>query len=504
MSDADNTKPQSPAGSAPRGSRRNQAAVETSKRPTQRPKRGTAPKKSKKFMNQQEREAKYQRLLYIGLGIAAAVILIALAAGALWQYQIMPNQVLATVNEDQITRKDYWKFQDVSLYNQARLYENMALEYTGQEQSQFLLYSAQLDTARENVKGNADVTESTLQEMIEDRLYVQAAENQGVDMSNPVLIQTALNTWAPTSSPLVTPIPLPTMIPQRAEWATQTAEAIQTQQSQESIALGTPVLEVGTPSASPLASPIAATPQSTPDMASIETTAESEYQAFLSDVLPGTGLSEQDYLNLFAKPQVARAHVNASIVENIPQTAPQVEVSHILVNTEELADEVYTDISNGSQTFAEGAPLWSQDAATSSNDGQLGWVMKGELPPELDDVIFSMKPGEMSLPIETPFGWHIVMVTGHDDDRALTTAQYDAAVTEAKTQFIEEARAESEIKSDYYDPTPLPTASLFMAPAGVPTALVATPVMAPDLSATPIAGPAFDIATPQASPEATP
>lgn len=508
MSDENKNTPQSPSGNAPRGSRRNQQAASKASKTGARPGRGSAGTSSKKYLNQQQKEAMYQRWLYIGLGVAAGLIVLSLGIGALWQYQIMPNQTLAVVNGEKITRKDYWKYQDITLYNQARLYENMALQYTGQEQSQFLLYASQLDAARADVEGSTTVSEVTLTQMIEDRLYVKAAEDQGVDMSRPVLMEQALNTWAPTDSPLVTPIPSPTMIPQRAEWATQTAEAQQTQQAEQAALLGTPpaatpVVE-GTPSSSPMASPVVDEAEATPDMAVVRSDAETEYQTFLSEVLADAGLSEDEYLELFAKPEVARAHVEADIVASIPQTAPQVEVSHIMVNTEELANEVSGEISSGKYTFGEAASVWSQDTASVGNEGKLGWVTDGELPDEINAVIFDMEPGEISQPIQTPFGWHIVMVTDKDDDRALTPAQYDLKLAEARSTFLEEARAASDIDSEHYNPTPQPTASVFTPPVDAPTPIVATPITAPDLSATPVAGPVFGAATPEASPVASP
>ncbi len=517
MSD-DNTKQEQPrGGNAPRGSRRNQPTAPKPSVLPVRPKRGSTESGRRKHMTQVQKEAMYQRWLYIGLAVAAGLIVLALGAGAIWQYQIMPNQVLATVNGDKITRRDYWKYQDISLYNQARLYENMAREYTGQEQSQFLLYSTQLDAARKDVEGNTDVSDATLAQMIEDKLYVQAAEEQGVDMSTPVLMQTALNTWAPSDAPLVTPIPSPTMIPQRAEWATSTAEAMQTQQAEQALLMGTPLAATpvvdgtavsGAAVASPQASPVAGTPVATPDMAVVQSNAEREYQTFLADVLADTGLDEQEYLDLFAKPQVARAYVNAEIVNSIPQSGPQVQVSHIMVNTEELANEVYADISGGDLSFADAAATWSQDSATASNGGQLGWVTDGQLPDELDAVVFQMKPGDISRPVQSPYGWHILTVTEKDDDRALTANQYDTKVLEARTAFLEDQRAKNDISSDHYNPTPAPTAATFTPPVDAPTPIVATPVAAPDLSATPIAGPVFvpasPEATPGASPEATP
>ncbi|MCA9832577.1 MAG: peptidylprolyl isomerase [Thermomicrobiales bacterium] len=497
MTDENKKTSQQSSGNAPRGSSRNQASSSNATRP----KRGSTGSGQKKYMTQQQKEAQYQRWLYIGLGIAAGLIILSLGIGALWQYRIMPNQVIATVNGQEITRRDYWKYQNISLYNQARVYEELALQYTGSEQSQFLLYSAQLDAARKDVEGSTDVSEATLTQMIEDMLYVQAAEEQGVDMSMPVLQQYALNNFAPLDSPVATAIPSPTLIPERAEWATQTAEADQTAAAQTAEALGTPMatpVAEGTPGATPVV-------EATPNMVEIEATAQTDYQTFVKEILPDVGLSEAEYLNLFAKPQVARAEVDAKITASVAQSAPQVEVSHILVSTEELANEVYGKITSGEITFEDAAAIYSIDSTTSANGGQLGWVTEGELPTEVDAVVFTMTPDTVSEPIQSGYGWHIVMVTDKDDDRPLTDTQYDNAVAAAKTAMLDEQRAKSEIKSDYYNPTPEPTATAFAAPADAPTPITATPVSAPDLSATPVQGPAIPTsATPEASPVASP
>lgn len=501
MTDENKKTSQQSSGNAPRGSSRNQASASNATRP----KRGSTGSGQKKYMTQQQKEAQYQRWLYIGLGVAAGLIILSLGIGALWQYRIMPNQVIATVNGQEITRRDYWKYQSISLYNQARVYEELALQYTGSDQSQFLLYSAQLDAARDDVEGSTDVSETTLSQMIEDILYIQAAEEQGVDMSDPVLQQYALNNFAPIDSPVATAIPSPTLIPERAEWATQTAEAEETAAAQTAVALGTPLatpVADGTPGATPVV-------DATPDMAEIKATAQTDYQTFVKDILPGVGLSEQEYLNLFAKPAVARAEVNANITASVPQSAPQVEVSHIMVSTEELANEVYTKVTSGEMTFADAAAIYSIDSTTSANSGQLGWVTEGELPTELDAVIFTMTPDEISKPIQSGYGWHIVMVTAKEENRPLTDAQYTSAIAAAKTKMLDEQRAKSEIKSDYYNPTPEPTATAFAAPADAPTPISATPVSAPDLSATPVQGPAIPqpatpVASPVASPEASP
>ncbi len=63
-----------------------------------------------------------------------------------------------------------------------------------------------------------------------------------------------------------------------------------------------------------------------------------------------------------------------------------------------------------SGNFSEFAKTYSEDNATKNDGGDLGWIQKGKFLPELERVGFSMLVGEVSLPIETPLGFHIIKV----------------------------------------------------------------------------------------------
>lgn len=88
--------------------------------------------------------------------------------------------------------------------------------------------------------------------------------------------------------------------------------------------------------------------------------------------------------------------------------AEQVKASHILVETKEVADEVKTKI-NGGADFAELAKEYSTDTS-SAKGGALGYFGRGQMVPEFEDAAFSMKVDEISEPIETEYGFHIIKV----------------------------------------------------------------------------------------------
>lgn len=73
------------------------------------------------------------------------------------------------------------------------------------------------------------------------------------------------------------------------------------------------------------------------------------------------------------------------------------------------ADSVYSVLQKGGD-FAKLAEQYSQDPSSAKNGGELGWLQKGALVKEFEDVAFAMKKGEVSKPVKSPFGYHIIKV----------------------------------------------------------------------------------------------
>lgn len=485
---------------------------------------GSAPGSTARRKSRRDQEAQNQRMFRLAMiGVTALVVLI-LGIGAVYEYVIKPNQVLATVNGEEISRRDYWQYQSLALYNQARQYESFATQVSGEQQQQFLQFAASFDAQRNDVWGSTDVSGVTLQQMVDDHLYLAGAESMGITLSEQDVETYALNQFAPADAPLVTPIPSPTMIPERAAWATETAEALATQNA---IAMGTPVatpvMDSGTPFAtpaatpiidgSPAATPIASMPAGTPDPQVMQDSlqaANAEFELFEDEVFDDARLDREQYLNIWARPRLARELVTAELTNSVPQTAEQVNAQHIMVATEDLANELY-DQATGGADFAALARSNSTDTATASTGGELGWFTRFEVSPAFADVAFALTPGQISEPFRDGDAWHIVKVNERDDDRPMTDAQYNEATTAAVDSWLEQQQQEADISSDDL-PTPTPTAEAFVPPAGAPTPIPATPIpvtptptpplIGPEPVA-PVASPVNTVATPVAS-EASP
>jgi peptidyl-prolyl cis-trans isomerase C len=85
----------------------------------------------------------------------------------------------------------------------------------------------------------------------------------------------------------------------------------------------------------------------------------------------------------------------------------EVEARHILVESEDKAKEVVEKINKG-EDFAKLAEAYSQDPGSKADGGKLGYFAKGQMVKEFEDAAFALKKGEVSKPVKSKFGWHII------------------------------------------------------------------------------------------------
>jgi parvulin-like peptidyl-prolyl isomerase len=461
--------------------------------------------------SRREREQQNTRMLIATLAIVAVLAVVSLAGGLYYENIVKPNAVLARVGGEEITREEYWKYASMQMYQQADQYEAFAEQVEGSQRTQFLTMAAQFRGQADLVWGTTEVSDPTLALMVEDQVYLEAAEEMGLDISDQSVEAFALQQFAPEGAELVTPFPQPTMIPQREIWATETAEAQATEQAEMAAMMGTPVaspVAEGTPGATPVAD---ATPGATPvasgtpdaagtpnasatpiDREQALTEANQGFTAFQDDAFGKAHVSLDDYYRLVARPQLARELVTGAINAEVPQTASQVKASHILVSTEDLARELYERATGGAD-FEQLARSNSIDQATAPTGGDLGWFTEDQMVEPFSEAAFSLEPGSISQPVQTQFGWHIIKVEEKDEDRALTDLQYQQAQERAVQATLAETRAGMDISSDAdIEPTPSPTPAEFNPPPDAPTPIPATPV------------PGTPGATPVGTPGATP
>ena len=87
----------------------------------------------------------------------------------------------------------------------------------------------------------------------------------------------------------------------------------------------------------------------------------------------------------------------------------EVQASHILVDTEEQATEILAEI-NGGLSFADAAMKHSK-CPSNQQGGDLGSFSRGQMVPEFEEAVFAMAVNEISSPVKTQFGYHLILKT---------------------------------------------------------------------------------------------
>lgn len=105
-----------------------------------------------------------------------------------------------------------------------------------------------------------------------------------------------------------------------------------------------------------------------------------------------------------------------------------VSASHILVDSEEKALSLLSEIKDGKISF-EDAARQNSSCPSKDNGGSLGEFTKGQMVPEFDKAVFSMNVGEISQPVKTQFGYHIIKLNAKNEAR---TFEYDEIKEELK------------------------------------------------------------------------
>ncbi len=121
------------------------------------------------------------------------------------------------------------------------------------------------------------------------------------------------------------------------------------------------------------------------------------------------------------------------------QGEDEFNASHILVATEEEAKEIKAQLDDGAD-FAELAKEKST-GPSGPNGGALGWFGKGQMVPEFEQAVIGLEKGQVSDPVQTQFGWHVVIL----NDKRKSEAPEFAAVRDELAQSVRQEAIQAKI-----------------------------------------------------------
>ncbi|GGJ80665.1 foldase protein PrsA [Anoxybacillus voinovskiensis] len=126
------------------------------------------------------------------------------------------------------------------------------------------------------------------------------------------------------------------------------------------------------------------------------------------------------------------------------QYKPQIRASHILVKDEKTAQEIKAKLDKG-EDFAKLAKEYSQDAGSAQNGGDLGWFGPGKMVKEFEDAAYALNVGQVSQPVKTEYGYHIIKVT--DKKKKPSYEQMKEEIEfEVKKNKIDSSKMESKVE----------------------------------------------------------
>lgn len=132
----------------------------------------------------------------------------------------------------------------------------------------------------------------------------------------------------------------------------------------------------------------------------------------------------QAYIDFLIKQEITEQKISDKYVELSNELAGKKEylVSHIVVKTKEEADKILKDLKSKKSSpnkFSELAKKYSIDQESAEKGGELGYILEDNMIKEISDAVANLPKNEISNPVQTKFGWHLIKVSDIRDAKAL-------------------------------------------------------------------------------------
>jgi len=368
---------------------------------------------TKKEIRLSKKAQRQRRMVLVGAIAVASVIVALLAFGLYQEYIAKPAEPVATVGGVPVRTDIYQKmvrYYRSNLKNQLAALQDQLTRLDPNDQStEFIAqyYQQQIEQLQTQLGDPQTLGEQVLDDLIDDELIRQEATRRGITVT-PEEVQLEIETQFGYERNPPTPTPTPIITATQAITPTPTATPLTLDRFQEM------------------------------------------YATTLEALNERAGFSEADFRDIF-EAMLYREKLQEAMDKEVPTIADQVHARQIQVTGEEQAQAIMTLLDEGTdeasatdairvllaeegvkteeeiraekdpqellaqlkeseEPFAWLAQNFSKDTSNKDAGGDLGWFSKGQMVPEFEEVAFSTPAGEIGGPVETQFGWHVILV----------------------------------------------------------------------------------------------
>jgi len=401
---------------------------------------------TKKHMAREDKERRQRTIILAGVIIVIVAVIALITIPFFIQYVIQPGQPVAIVNDEKISTGDWQTQTSYYRYNIIRRIENtlQLASLFGSDPNSLASITSQLQPLLAQLEP-LTAGQSTLDFMVDDTLIRQEANSRGITITEEKFeqeLEQAFGYFAdgtPTPTATFEPISTPTLssIQQTLVPSTETAVVEEDQPTVSPTEISTPTTQ---PTAAP--SPTPFTYEGYQDY----------YKETLAQISDIYGISTSDMvqgLRYDIASQFYREELIDDMFGDMSCSESQVWARHILVDDEQTAVEIKDRLDDG-ENFCSLAAEFSTDTSNKDNCGDLNWFGESVMVNEFEEAAFALKIGDISSPIETQFGYHIIQSLGNEE-RTLTETDCSQKKQQAFNEWLTETRANATIEiMDYW------------------------------------------------------
>ena len=404
---------------------------------------------SKKHLARVEREKRQKRYIVYGSIAIVIIVILIIGYGVLEENVLKYQKPIITVGNEKVTVK---QFQDRAKFERLQLVNRYISTYQ-------YMTSIEDENSRSIFENNLKQMEAQLDplvygqavidKMVDDLIIIQEAKQRGIEVTKKDIDKRLKAEFgyfpegSPTPRPTFETLPTSTLSPAQLAIISPTPEITQ-------VITSTPeITQVITETAESTATLMPTENNPGPTSTALPTATpytEKAYQDNLKTALQNLesqiGIGEE-FLRDYFEVELYRQQLRDIITEDVTSEEEQVWVRHILVSDETTAQEVLDRLENG-EDFKELAKEFSIDTATAVRGGDLGWFGKGRMDKAFEKAAFSLDIGEISKPVQSSFGWHIIEALGHEM-RPLTEYQYEQKRNQVFNDWIASVRETTDV-----------------------------------------------------------